>query len=98
MNKKEDILKTAIKIYYVKGETVSLDDIAKEVGCSKTLIIHYFGSRDMLLSTCFCRICHEVGLAFNSVEAPEGVSKESMKEYLTRLWRAYFDYLKDHPI
>ena len=91
-------MRAVIRLYHSKGETVSLDDIANEVGCSKTLIIHYFGSRSKLFSECFSKICHEVRLAFDGVEAPEGISKESMREYLTELWRAYFEYLKDHPI
>lgn len=72
MNKKDDIIRTTIELYHLKGETVSLDDIAKQVGCSKTLIIHYYGNRSNLLSACFCMICHEIRLELDMVEAPKG--------------------------
>lgn len=98
MNKKDNILRTTMELYHAKGETVSLDDISREVGCSKTLIIHYYRNRQGLFSACFSQICHEVRLAFDQVEAPEGVSMESLREYLTELWRAYFEYLKNDPV
>lgn len=98
MNKKEDILLTTIKLYHEKGDAVSLDAIAKDTGCSKTLILHYYGTRSRLLTNCFSLICHEVRLALDSVEAPEGANRESLRQYLTDLWRAYFDYLKDNPM
>lgn len=98
MNKKDEILQVTIRLFHEKGETVSLDDIAKEVGCSKTLIIHYYGKRENLLKSCFSLVCHEVRLAISEVQAPEGCSKEDMRRYLTDIWRSYFNYLKDNPV
>lgn len=98
MNKREDILLTTIRLYHEKGDSVSLDAVAKEAGCSKTLIIHYYGNRSNLLSSCFGLVCREVRCAFNNVEAPETHDRDSLKQHLTELWRAYFDYLKNNPL
>ena len=97
MNKKEDILRTTIELYQIKGDSISLDDISSKIGCSKTLILYYFNNRSALLSACFCQICRELKLALDQVIAPEEISKSSMRMYLTELWRAYFNYLKDNP-
>ncbi|MBR4685324.1 MAG: TetR/AcrR family transcriptional regulator [Candidatus Methanomethylophilaceae archaeon] len=97
MNKKNDILLKTIELFHTKGETVSLDDIATELGCSKTLIIHYFRTKRNLMSSCFSLICHEVRLRLAEVPAPEVCTVENIRSYLADLWRAYFGYLMENP-
>ena len=97
MNKKNDILLKTIELYHIKGATVSLDDIATELGCSKTLIIHYYGTKRNLMSSCFTLICHEIRLRLHEVSGPEVCTVENIRSYLSDLWRAYFGYLMENP-
>ena len=97
MNKKDDIVLTTIELYHKYDGAVSLDNVAEAVGCSKTLIIHYYDNRANLLSKCFELICHEIRLALMAVEFPEDHSHKAMRQYLMDVWRAYFDYLKKNP-
>ncbi len=97
LNKRQDIIDVTIELYHLKGDSASLGDIAEAVGCSKTLILHYFGSRKGLMSSCFDSICHEIRLRFDLVDVPEDDTDSSMKEHMCRLWTAYLDYLRENP-
>lgn len=97
LNKEPDIMAATIDLFHDHGDNISLGDVAMHVGCSKTLIIHYFGSRKELLSRCFDSICREMKENFDRTPIPDDHSREAMREYFSRLWRAYFQYLRDNP-
>jgi len=47
--RREEILLEAVNQFSTRGlDTVSVEDIAKEVGCNKSLVYYYFGSKDDL--------------------------------------------------
>jgi len=47
--RREEILLEAAKQFSTRGlDTVSVEDVAKEVGCNKSLVYYYFGSKDGL--------------------------------------------------
>jgi len=47
--RREEILLEAVNQFSTRGlDTVSVEDIAKEVGCNKSLVYYYFGSKDGL--------------------------------------------------
>ena len=97
MNKEPCIREATIQLFHSRGGHFSLRDVATQVGCSKTLIIHYFGSKSGLLSNCFESICKEMKEGFDQTPIPEDHSKEAMREYFHSLWRFYFRYLRDNP-
>ncbi len=98
MSKRHEIMMTTIKLYHEKGDSLSLDAVAQGADCSKTLIVHYFGTRANLLRSCFKMVCEEVTSALDAAELPSGTDKEALKQYLTVLWKVYFNYLKDNPL
>ena len=98
MSKRHEIIMTTIRLYHEKGDSLSLDAVAQGADCSKTLIVHYFDSKANLLRCCFKMVCEEVTSALDAVEPPEGTDKEALKQYLTVLWKVYFNYLKDNPL
>lgn len=97
MNKEPVILAATIDLFHDHGDNISLGDVAQHVGCSKTLIIHYFGTRKDLLSRCFDSICGEMKENFDKTPVPDDHSRDAMREYFSRLWKVYFKYLRDNP-
>ena len=98
MAKREEIMMATIRLYHEKGDSLSMDAVAKSADCSKTLIVHYFGSRSRLIKCCFKMVCDEVTAALCSVDPPEGQDVEALKQHLTGLWKVYFNYLRDNPL
>ncbi len=56
-NRRETILSTALKLFSVRGyDSVSVDDIAKEMNCSHGLFYHYFKDKEEVMKELIKRL------------------------------------------
>lgn len=95
MNKKNEILAATIERFYKDGEHFTLDDVAKDVSCSKTLIIRYYGTKNNLVDSCFDYICHEMINLFSA--KAELLNDNPIENYYREIWDTYIRYLVDNP-
>ncbi len=97
VNKKDEIIESTIKAFFIRGEKWSLDDVAKDVNCSKTLIIQYHSNKENLLADCFDVICKDIKSSLSCVPFPIDCSVDNLKDYLCKTWMQYFHYLLNNP-
>ena len=92
-NKKLAIIEATIERLIREGRTFSTEDMAKDVGCSQSLIFRYCRTKDDIVSVCFDEICHEIRIELDKVPFPEKVDSNTILNYMMDVWEIYFDYL-----
>lgn len=92
-NKKLAIIEATIERLIREGRTFSTEDVAKDVGCSQSLIFRYCRTKDDIVSVCFDEICHEIRIELDKVPFPEKVDSNTILNYMMDVWEIYFDYL-----
>ncbi|MBR1888561.1 MAG: TetR/AcrR family transcriptional regulator [Candidatus Methanomethylophilus sp.] len=95
-NKREAIVDATIRHIAEQGGSFPTSLIAEDVGCSQSLIFRYFGSKELLFSACFDKVCLELKEMVSQVELPSDINRNSMNDYLIRLWEAYAEYLQSN--
>ena len=80
-----DALVERALVAFVKSGTIelSLDQLAKRVGASKRMLVHYFGGREELEERAMRRLEDRLRAQFSPGAFPQGVS---VKTVLTTLW------------
>ena len=94
--RKPEIIEAAIQRYADEGSAFSTEDVARDVGCSQSLIFKYFGTKKGLISACFDEICHEIRLELDKVPFPERIDSHSVQRYMMDVWEVYFNYLRSN--
>jgi AcrR family transcriptional regulator len=100
VNKKQDILDAYIELSFINRQnrgTISAQQVAEYVGCSKVLIFQYYSNMDELSSVCFHSICHEIKDEIRKVYVPDTITPESVMDYLLKVWERFFGYLSSNP-
>ena len=92
-NKKEAIVDAAVHRIAEQGSAFSTGQVASDLGCSQSLVFRYYRSKEVLMSACFDRVCHELKLVLKGVEVPRILTRESIDGYLIDVWEAYCGYL-----
>ena len=86
MDRKEEIIKKALKLFLQKGyEKASLNDIALEVGISKPGVYYYFANKDKLF--------HEVLSYFNREMKKWSLTRFQSCDTIQDFLRAFFSSL-----
>lgn len=86
--KKEQIINTAIRLFYIEGTTIPTARIAKESGVSNGTLFNIFATKQLLFDSVYIAIKEEIsGLFKNSFE-----QAGSTEELFKGGWDGYIDW------
>ena len=95
-NKKSTIIRATIERLIGEGTSFSTEDVAKDVGCSQSLIFRYYGTKEGLISACFDEICREIRIELEKVPFPKVIDSGNIQDYMMDVWETYFNYLRSN--
>jgi TetR/AcrR family transcriptional regulator len=90
--RREEILLEAVNQFSTRGlDTVSVEDIAKEVGCNKSLVYYYFGSKDGLRDAVMKKLIDIIQEIWTELRA------QSFGELRSQTFAAWARYITEWP-
>ena len=98
MNRRQQIIEAAIERIAEDGIRFSTEDIARDIGCSQSLIFKYFERKGDLIQECFVVVCRKVSVVVSSVVAPAKYDYDSVIGYLMEIWDRFIDYMNDNTV
>ena len=83
--KAEQIIVSCLEVFVRAGSfSLSLDRLAEEVGVSKRMLIHYFGSREFLEERAIELLETRLRAQFSPDQFPSGIS---LQQVVSQLWK-----------